>query len=88
MGIVKTTKYVCDCCGYVSDDAYFRIGSSCGSSKLTFKGSRGAMGYDGAWGGGNHDIEMLLCFKCSDEIRQSIRDLSDTKKAESGEETT
>lgn len=68
MGIEKATTYVCDRCGLRSEKGDFSMGSECGSTEITVNGTRGAMAYDGAWGGVNIAEKRLLCFKCTDKL--------------------
>ena len=72
MGIIETKTYECDLCGKQSKHSDFNNGNESGSGKLKFTGNRGAQSYGGDWGGSNYIIEKLLCFSCSDKLRDYI----------------
>lgn len=68
MGIETKTTYVCDRCYTESSKRDFRKGDQMGVGSLGLKGQRGSRE-----GGGNFDIDMLLCFECCDEVIQFLR---------------
>lgn len=69
MGVTNKTIYKCDCCGIESEKSDFNDGLSCGSANLSITGNWGGKAYDGAWGGSSFEIKQLLCFNCSEKLR-------------------
>lgn len=68
------TTYICDRCGEESNNIDFSNGSESGYSRITYKGSLGSRGYDGAWGGMSFDEKVLLCRKCTVSFREFLKD--------------
>lgn len=76
MGTIVTKTYQCDLCLKQSEHSDFNNGHEEGSGRLKLTGSRGAVSYNGDWGGSNYSIEKLLCFSCSDKVRDYIKVLT------------
>lgn len=75
MGEITKTIYKCDCCGLESESRDFQDANNLGHSFIKVNGHEGGRSYDGSWGGVNHRIDLLMCWKCSRELREKINSM-------------
>ena len=69
MSTKTTLTYICDGCGRESDASNFCNGAEAGRSDFRMVGHRSLLSAQGDWGGANHNVEIDLCFDCSEKVQ-------------------
>lgn len=76
------TTFICDRCGLRSEKSDFSNGDQSGRLYISYKGTQGMLGYDGAWGGLSINETKLLCFNCVHDFMDFIKPLEQSNENE------